>query len=94
MKPERMRLYQIALLILLIVCFAQVLWWVLDQYRLSAQAVDRAREQEASIEQAAEVLLELGAGRERVLELFPGLAFDADGKFTDNGHGLVAQVRN
>ncbi|MEM7310536.1 MAG: HAMP domain-containing sensor histidine kinase [Planctomycetota bacterium] len=72
------RAFQIAFLVLLVVCIAQVAWWILDEGAHSRDIRDRFASLYQADAAAGEALLASGVPAERVEELMPHLAADSE----------------
>lgn len=75
------RRLQITFLGLLLICFAQVVWWILDEVTYSRQVVERTREIHHSNLRAAYLELALGGEKERIVAGHPDLRLTGDGSF-------------
>ena len=75
------RRLQIAFAVLLIVCVAQLGWWLIDQWLLAAEVQQRTEARHQQSIEAAELMLERGVSPEAVESVFPDLlaADGADG---------------
>lgn len=73
------RAYQIAFLVLLIVCFAQATYWILEHTTYTRQVRDRFAALYSADAGAAERLLDAGGTAEEVEQLFPHLAVQSSG---------------
>jgi signal transduction histidine kinase len=73
LSPATLRATQIALLVLLVACSAQVLWWFIDQRLHSAADLRRLTALYEADRQAAVELLATGEGAGRIEQLFPHL---------------------
>ena len=88
---RRTRWIQGGLLLLLAVCVAQVLYWILDQARFTGVVRDRERSWMQADVRAAERLDALGVGAPEILALFPHLVHEsAEGA---GGYHLNGQAR-
>ena len=92
MKIERARLQQIGLLILLAVCFGQVLWWILDQTKITRAAIERGQEYEESMARAAALMQQSGIDPQQIESLFPALHFGPDGELLTGDSGIVSKL--
>lgn len=70
---------QIAFLILLTVCFAQVGWWIVDQVNTTRQVKERLLELYRADVAAADRLLAEGVEPSVITSIYPHLELDADG---------------
>jgi signal transduction histidine kinase len=73
------RVFQLTSLLLLVVCFAQAAWWVVEETQHAAAVRERVFDLYAADAVAAGELRRQGATPERVEQLFPALAVAADG---------------
>ena len=71
----RTRVVQVAFVVLLVVSCAQVVWWVIDQYRLGATIERQRLEGYEGDRRAAEQLLSRGADVDELRRAFPDLVF-------------------
>ena len=74
------RVIQISILLLLVICAAQVLWWIVDQARRTEALRTRLTELYSEDARAAEELRRLGTDEVRLKKLFPHLDVDSGGK--------------
>jgi signal transduction histidine kinase len=74
-----LRVFQITSLFLLFVCFAQALWWVVEETQHAAALRTRFAALYTADAAAAEELLDGGAPAESVAALFPHVAVTGDG---------------
>jgi signal transduction histidine kinase len=88
-RKGRTRAWQIVLLILLAICVAQLLWWILDEAHYTHQVATRTAELYRRSARAANALLAAGVSAERISALFPFLSRSPDGKTFE----LAAPVR-
>jgi signal transduction histidine kinase len=75
-KPRRL---QIGFAVLLVVCVAQVGWWMIDQWHFSAAVEERSTGLYRQSLAAAKLLLDRGVPVETVEALFPGIVAAPDG---------------
>jgi hypothetical protein len=68
--------FQVGVILLLIVCFVQNIWWILDSARYATAVRDQALVVLTSDVAQAQALLDAGVAPERVRELFPGLLLE------------------
>ena len=71
--------FQIAALLLLLVCFAQAAWWIFDETRFTRDVRQATEDLYAADAGAGAELLAAGVARERVEALYPHLAAGPDG---------------
>ncbi|RMG47613.1 MAG: sensor histidine kinase [Acidobacteria bacterium] len=72
-RRRNVRILQVGFLALLVVCCAQVLWWVLDEARYTRRVAEFDEQLLSQQAQAAHVMLQLGYPADQVAELFPNL---------------------
>lgn len=73
------RRHQITFVILLVVCLAQVGWWMIDQWLFSGEVQERLQETHRRSLDAAEVMLGQGVATNNVAAMFPALSVSEDG---------------
>jgi two-component system sensor histidine kinase SenX3 len=79
---EGTRALQIGLLALLVICFGQTMWWILDEAHFTDRSIRRTIELLREQARAANRLVDEGADPREVLAHFPRLELDAaTGKF-------------
>jgi signal transduction histidine kinase len=69
---------QIGFLVLLVLCTAQLAWWIIDQVEYTAQTRDTMRETYRAEAAAARMLLESGRSPADISRLYPALVLSAD----------------
>ncbi len=82
------RVIQISVLLLLVICSAQVLWWIVDQAGRTEALRSRLTVLYTEDARAAEELLRLGADEARLRKLFPHLDLDTRGKIVVSPEAL------
>lgn len=95
------RALQVGLLFLLVVCFAQVIWWTVDHVNYTSDMVETAKEHFAHDLEAAEVLVADGTPSDQIERIFPHIAVvdgvaelrpDAIDVLTDSRHHRLRRI--
>jgi signal transduction histidine kinase len=93
MRPFQLtRPLQIAFLVLLVVCTAQVTWWILDQFAYTHEVRSRIHALYLAESQAAQVMLRSGRTWTEVRRVYPHLALDADSATVRVAPGAMAEL--
>ena len=77
------RRLQVAFVVLLVVCVAQLGWWLIDQWLDAAEANARVRAGYEKSLRAADTLTEQGFPRESIVEMFPEIVVTPEGLTID-----------
>jgi len=88
------RRMQIAFAVLLVVCVAQLGWWMIDQWILAAEMQRSAEAQHRQCIDAAELMLERGISSDAVLSAFPDLVATDDGDGFRVDPEVLAAIEN
>lgn len=86
------RRLQIAFAVLLVVCVAQLSWWMIDQWMMAAEFQQLGEARHAQCIQVADLMLERGIPLDAVLSVFPNLVATEDGSGVRIDPGLLAAI--